>query len=297
MKIQIVEVAPRDGLQNEKQVISTEDKIKFIQLLCESGLNTIEATSFVRPGIIPALSDATDLWKGLNQSEASKFVALVPNEKGMQNALNAGVKQVAVFTATSESFCQKNINCSINESIDRFRSVFKLASENNIKVRGYISTVVECPYEGRTNPAKCAELAEILIELGAYEVSLGETIGVAVPSDVRNLLDQVVKSVPADKLAGHFHDTRATALSNVFAALEYGMKTFDSSAGGLGGCPYAPGAAGNLSTEDLVYALERSGHDTGISLEKVVKASMFMEKRINRPIVSRVYNAMKGTVS
>lgn len=294
MKIKVVEVSPRDGLQNEKAVITTEDKAAFIQELSKTGLKTIEATSFVRPGVIPALSDAKELWPLLPKNTDIRFTALVPNKKGMLAAMEAGVKEVAVFTATSESFCKKNINCTIDESIERFKRVFELARENNITVRGYISTVTDCPYEGRTSAEKCAELAEILLENGAYEISLGETIGTAVPADIRRLLDTILKTIPAQKLAGHFHDTRGTALANVFAAIESGLTTFDASAGGLGGCPYAKGASGNLATEDLIYSLERSGYETGVSLAKVAEASAFIESKIQRPLVSRVYQALQG---
>ena len=295
--IAICEVGPRDGLQNGKAVIAPEDKVQFIQLLAGAGLKEIEATSFVRPGVIPQLSDAEQVFAAVKhlQTEISLPV-LVPNAKGLERALQSGVKSLAVFTATSESFTKKNTNATLKESMDRIRDIMKeLQSQPEVRVRGYISTVVDCPYEGKQDPGKCAAIVTELLEMGCFEVSLGETIGTAVPEDIRRLLDSVLRSNPAEKLAGHFHDTRGTALANVFAALDMGIRSFDSSAGGMGGCPYAPGAAGNVATEDLVYALHRSGFETGVNLTDLCRATAHIEQAVGRPSTSRVYQAMKAS--
>lgn len=293
-EIKIYEVAPRDGLQNEKAVISAEDKIEFINLLGETGLTAIEATSFVRPGVIPALSDSEDVFAGIKKSKAVSYPVLVPNQKGYENAMQAGAREIAVFTAASNTFTRKNINSTIEESLQRFGSFLPAALNNGIRVRGYISTVIECPYEGMIKPSAVHEVCQKLFDLGVYEISLGETIGTAVPDEVAGLLDQLLKEFPAEKLAGHFHDTHGTALANVFRALEYGIRTFDSSAGGLGGCPYASGASGNLATEDLLYALERSGFTTGVNAAKVAEASAFIEAKIGRSLTSKAYQAWKS---
>lgn len=300
-KITIYEVGPRDGLQNEKTPVSTEDKIKYINMLSQSGLKFIEATSFVKPGTIPQLADAAEVYPAINKTHALaaqvRFLALTPNERGMQNAMAAGVQEVAIFTAASDAFTKKNINCTVEESFTRFKPVVKIARENNIPVRGYVSTVVECPYSGRVQPVRVLEISQRLLDLGVYQISLGETIGVAVPTDIAKLLDTVCPKILVSELAGHFHDTRGTALSNVFEALKYGLRKFDASSAGLGGCPYAPGAAGNLSTEDLVYALERAGYDTGVNLQQLTNASAFILSKINRPAMSRVFYTMQKSTS
>ncbi len=295
--VRICEVGPRDGLQNEKTIISPEDKVRFIELLARAGIKELEATSFVRPGVIPQLSDAEQVFAAVShlQSEINLPV-LVPNVKGLQRAVEAGVRSVAVFTATSESFTKKNTNATVEESLERIRAIMKEA-DDSLRVRGYISTVVDCPYEGHQAPEKTAKIAKELLDLGCFEISLGETIGTAVPEDIKRLLDSVLKSVPAEKLAGHFHDTRGTALANVMAGLEMGLRSFDSSAGGMGGCPYAPGAAGNVATEDVVYALHRSGYETGIDLEALCLATEHIEQCVGRPSTSRVYQAMKAASS
>lgn len=290
--VTIYEVGPRDGLQNESGVIPPEAKIRYVDLLSDAGLPYIEVTSFVRPGVIPQLADAAEVYPAVRKDPGRVYGALVPNAKGMQNALAAGVREAAVFSAASESFTKRNINATIAESIERFGDVARMAREANVPLRGYVSTVVECPYEGRIQPEAVADVCARLRDVGVREISLGETIGVAVPDDVARMLDAVLKVCPAEMLAGHFHDTRGTALANVLRSLEFGLRVFDSSAGGLGGCPYAPGAAGNLATEDLVYTLERSGYSTGVDLDKLAIASRFIAGHLGRPLASRVYLAL-----
>lgn len=295
-KIQIIEVGPRDGLQNEKTSVPTAAKLQFIKDLSHAGLRRIEATSFVRADRIPQLADAEELYRSLRHGQQSDdalsqttLSALVPNLKGMQTALDCNVQEVAVFTAASDHFTQKNIGCSVDESFERFADVIRLAGENAIPVRGYVSTVIECPYAGPVDPQRVVDVCKRLLDVGCFEISLGETIGVAVPDDLSRLLDLLVPHVPVDRLAGHYHDTRGTALSLVFRSLEYGMQRFDSSAGGLGGCPYARGAAGNLATEDLLYALHRSGYETGVDLDAVIEASRRLAGTIQKTPSSRVY--------
>lgn len=289
--IRIFEVGPRDGLQNEKTVVPAAEKIRYINLLSETGITRIEATSFVRPGVIPQLADADEVYRGIEKKPGVRYAALTPNVKGMENALAAGLQEAAVFTAASDAFTLKNINCTIEESLHRFREVMHLANEADLPVRGYVSTVVECPYSGPVEPKAVLEICHRLLEIGVYEISLGDTIGVGTPADISRLLEVVVKEIPAEKLAGHFHDTRGTAVANAFRSLDYGIRTFDSSAGGFGGCPYAPGAAGNASTEDLVYALERAGYKTGINMEKLCLATTHISRMLGRTPVSRSYLA------
>ncbi|RHX88448.1 hydroxymethylglutaryl-CoA lyase [Leptospira stimsonii] len=293
MKVKITEVGPRDGLQNEKVPVATKDKFEFIQLLIRAGLTNIEATSFVKKESIPQLADAAELSALLNWNGPVEFSALTPNTKGYEAAKNAGYKEVAVFTAASESFTKKNINRTIDESIQGFKEIFTLARQDGIRVRGYVSTVIDCPYEGKIDPKKVLEVSKILLDQGAYEISLGETIGTGVPTEVERLLELLLKEIPADKLAGHFHDTYGMAIANVEKAFSMGIRSFDSSAGGLGGCPYAKGAAGNLATDDLVYFLEKSGVPTGIDPGLLWEASSFMEKAIARELQSRTYLATK----
>lgn len=272
--VRIVEVGPRDGLQNEAIPISTAVKSEFIGALAEAGLAEIEATSFVSPKWVPQLGDASDLWALL--PAGPKYSALVPNLKGLERALQAGVSRIALFTAASDAFTRKNINMSIAESLDVFREVvgaFRMAKPNGW-MRGYVSTAFECPYAGRVEPSKVIEVANALVAIGVDEISIGDTIGVAAPREVRTLTKALLAEIPSEKLAYHFHDTRGTAIANVAEALEHGVTAFDSSAGGLGGCPYAPGAGGNLATEDLVYFLERSGFRTGVELARLARASL-----------------------
>ncbi len=290
-RVTVVEVGPRDGLQNEKGVISTADKISFINLLAEAGFTVIEATSFVSPKAIPQLADATVVMAAVTQRPGLRYTALVPNAKGMERAIAAGLREVAVFTGASETFVRHNINTSIAGSIENFRPVLALAREANVRVRGYISTAFGCPYEGDVAPQAVARVAAALLELGVAELSIGDTIGVATPDQVVRVVDALRPIVGLDRLAMHFHDTRGTALANVLTALQLGISIFDSAAGGLGGCPYAPGASGNLATEDLLYLLHGLGVETGVDLEKVVAASAFLARARGAEPASRYYAA------
>ena len=291
--VRVVEVGPRDGLQNEKVQIPTEDKIHFINLLSEAGLPVVEATSFVSPRAIPQLSDASAVMAAITRYPTTDYPVLVPNLKGMERALASGVSSVAVFTAASESFTQHNIHATIAESLANFRPVVALAQQEGIKVRGYISTVFGCPYEGTVAPHQVLSVAQALLEMGIGELSLGDTIGVATPLQVVDVLDLLLTegAIPPHRLAVHFHDTRGTALANVLMALQMGIGIVDSSAGGLGGCPYAPGAAGNLATEDLLYMLHGMGIHTGVDLDKVVAATSFITPLLGHPPTSKYYQA------
>lgn len=291
--VRVVEVGPRDGLQNEKVAIPTEQKIQFIHMLAEAGLPAVEATSFVSPRAIPQLSDATAVMTGIQRLPATEYPVLVPNIKGMERALAAGVRSIAVFTAASESFTQHNIHATIAESLNNFRPVLALARQEQIAVRGYISTVFGCPYEGAVDPRRVVLLAQELLSMGVQELSLGDTIGVANPRQVVAMLDLLLNAegITLEQLGVHFHDTRGTALANVLAALEMGITTVDSAAGGLGGCPYAPGAAGNLATEDLLYMLHGMGIRTQVNLEQVVAATRFIAAYLDHPPTSKYYQA------
>ena len=291
--VRVVEVGPRDGLQNEKALIPTKQKIAFIRLLAGSGLAVIEATSFVSPRAIPQLSDASAVMAGLSQDGTVQYPVLVPNLKGMERALAAGVRAIAVFTAASESFTRHNINATIAESLANFRPVVALARQEGVTVRGYISTVFGCPYEGAVAPRQVLSIAQALLEMGIGELSLGDTIGVATPNQVVDVLGLLLTegALPVERLAVHFHDTRGTALANVLMALQLGISIVDSSAGGLGGCPYAPGAAGNLATEDLLYMLHGMGIHTGVDLEKVVAATRFIAPLLGHAPTSKYYQA------
>ena len=295
--VRVVEVGPRDGLQNEKVLIPTEQKIQFINMLAEAGLPVVEATSFVSPRAIPQLSDASAVMAGLTQFSTTEYPVLVPNLKGMERALAAGVRSVAVFTAASESFTRHNINATIEESLANFRPVVALAQQEGVPVRGYISTVFGCPYEGAVAPQQVLTVAKVLIEMGIGELSLGDTIGVATPNQVVDVLGLLMDegAIPVGRLAVHFHDTRGTALANVLMALQLGISIVDSSAGGLGGCPYAPGAAGNLATEDLLYMLHGMGIHTGVSLEKVVATTRFIAPLLGHAPTSKYYQAAEST--
>ncbi|HEX8732861.1 MAG TPA: hydroxymethylglutaryl-CoA lyase [Ktedonobacterales bacterium] len=290
-RVTVVEVGPRDGLQNEKGVIATADKITFINLLADAGFSVIEATSFVSPRAIPQLADATEVMAGVTRRPGLRYLALTPNVKGMERAIAAGLDEVAVFTAASETFTQRNINTSIAGSLENFKLVVSLAREANIRVRGYISTAFGCPYEGAVAPEAVRRVAAALLEMGVAELSIGDTIGVATPDQVVAVTEILRPLLPMERLAMHFHDTRGTALANVMTALQLGVSIFDSSAGGLGGCPYAPGASGNLATEDLLYLLRGLGIETGIDLEKVVAASAFLANARGAAPASRYYAA------
>lgn len=291
--VRIVEVGPRDGLQNEKALVPAAQKVQFIQMLAEAGLPVVEATSFVSPRAIPQLSDASEVMAGLTRLPATEYPVLVPNLKGMERALSAGVRSIAVFTAASESFTRHNINATIAESLANFRPVIELARQHSIPVRGYISTVFGCPYEGNVDPHQVLHVAHELLEMGISELSLGDTIGVATPNQVVEVLNLLLSDgqIPIKQLAVHFHDTRGTALANVLMALQMGITIIDSSAGGLGGCPYAPGAAGNLATEDLLYMLNGLNIATGVDLEKVVAATRFIAPYLNHAPTSKYYQA------
>jgi len=287
--IRIVEVGPRDGLQNEKTNLSVKDKLEFVHRLSDAGLRDIEVGAFVSPKWIPQMADTERLCFELKRSgkKNKNYSVLVPNVFGMNQAIKSGVKEVSIFAACSETFSQRNINCSIKESFKRFEEVIQLAKSKKIKVRGYLSTVFGCPYEGKMSPHKVVRLTEKFLELGVYEVSLGDTIGVATPYQVRSVLRSLHKSLGPQftkKTAMHFHDTRGTALANVLVSLDFGIKTFDSSVGGLGGCPYAIGASGNLPTEDLVYMLHGMKLKTGVRLDKLIQVSQWIENKIGRTL-------------
>ena len=295
-RVTVVEVGPRDGLQNEQGVIPTESKIAFINMLSEAGFPVVEATSFVSPKAIPQLADASEVMAGITRRPGTRYSVLVPNEKGMLRALAAQVDEVAVFTGASETFVQHNIRASIASSIANFRPVVAMAREAGIRVRGYISTAFGCPYEGAVAPAAVASVARELVALGVDELSIGDTIGVATPNQVGDVVSALLDVTSLDRLAMHFHDTRGTALANVLAALELGIAIFDSSSGGLGGCPYAPGASGNLATEDLLYLLHGMGIATGINLDAVVAASRYLASVRGLAPASRYYAAATATM-
>lgn len=290
-RVTVYEVGPRDGLQNEKVQVPAADKVRYIDMLSAAGFSVIEGTSFVSPRAVPQLADAAEVLSGIGRRAGVRYPVLVPNEKGMVRALESGATDVAVFTAASESFTKANINSTIAESLENFRPVFALARQHNVTVRGYVSTAFGCPYEGAVAPEKVREVALALVELGAQELSIGDTIGVGTPNQVYDILGLLLRDLTAERLAVHFHDTRGTALANVLATLEMGISTIDSSSGGLGGCPYAPGASGNLATEDLLYMLHGLGVETGVQLEKVVEASRFITGVLNKPPASRYLQA------
>jgi isopropylmalate/homocitrate/citramalate synthase len=294
-QVRIVEVGPRDGLQNEKTIIPTEAKLRFIGLLNEAGLPVIEVTSFVSPKAIPQLADASAVFPAIEKKPGTAYPVLVPNQRGMERALAAGVREVAVFTAASESFTRANINMTIAESIAAFRPVVAMAQANQMRVRGYISTAFGCPYEGRVAPKQVVAVAQQLLDLGVDELSIGDTIGVATPNQVSEIVPLLAQQAGLARLAMHFHDTRGTALANVLAALQAGITTFDSAAGGAGGCPYAPGAAGNLATEDLLYMLHGMGIATGVDLAAVVRASLYLRTLLSRPLTSKYLQAAIAT--
>ena len=273
--VTLVEMSPRDGLQNEKNLITTADKIELINLLSECGFSKIEATSFVSPKWVPQLGDASEVMAGISRQEEVVYSVLTPNLRGFKNAVEANADEVAIFTSASEGFCQKNINCSIAESIERFAPIMDAAKLENIPVRGYVSCVTDCPYDGVVSPLKVAEVSKALTDMGCFEVSLGDTIGSGTPEKVSDMLNAVIEQVPASKLAGHFHDTSNTALDNISVSLEAGLRVFDSSVGGLGGCPYAPGAKGNVATESVIELLHQAGYSTGLDLDQVNEVARF----------------------
>jgi len=293
-RVKVCEMGPRDGLQNESGVVSTADKIRFIDLLSASGLAVVETTSFVRPSAIPQLSDAEAVMAGIERRPGVTYLCLTPNERGLERARAAGVRAVAVFTAASESFAKRNINMTIAESLAAFAPVVKAARADGMWVRGYVSTAFGCPYDGIVPVGDVVRVASALAELGVDEISIGDTIGVATPNQVVDVAGALQAQMPVERLAMHFHDTRGTALANVVAALQMNVATFDSSAGGLGGCPYAPGATGNLATEDLLYMLHGMGIETGVDLARVRDATRFMAGVLGRDAVSRAYRALEA---
>ncbi len=298
-KVKIVEVGPRDGLQNEKSIVPTAVKIELIARLGQAGLKCIEATAFVSPKWVPQMADNAAIMSGIERLPGVAYPVLVPNMKGFEAALQAGATEIAVFAAASEAFSQKNINCSIAESLARFGAVVEEARRNRVKVRGYVSCVLGCPYQGEVAAAAVAEIAQTMLEMGCYEISLGDTIGCGTPGKTRDLIEAVARRVPLKKLAGHFHDTYGMAIANIYASLEAGIAVFDASVAGLGGCPYAAGASGNVATEDVVYLLAGLGIDVGINLEELTATGAWIAEKLGRPSASKVARAMlaKATAS
>jgi hydroxymethylglutaryl-CoA lyase len=294
-RISVVEVGPRDGLQNEHVHISTADKIEFVNRLSAAGLPVIEVSAFVSPQWVPQLGDAEQVFAGIVRHPGTRYTALVPNPAGLERAQRAGVTEVAIFAASTETFSRKNINRSIDESFATYKEVCDRALAGGLRVRGYLSTAFGCPYEGDVAPEHVAALAARLVALGVFEVAISDTIGTAHPGQIPPVLDAVLARVPVTQIALHFHDTRGTALANVLTALPYGVATFDASAGGLGGCPYAPGAAGNLATDDLIYMLNGLGVETGVSLPALSEASRFIAARLDHPLPSRYAQAAAAT--
>lgn len=296
--VTVCEMGARDGLQNEHAVIATADKIRYIDLLSESGLPLVEATSFVSPKAIPQLADAADVFANIHKRPGVRYPVLTPNVKGLERAKAAGADAIAVFTAASEAFTKRNINMTIDESIDTFRDVVRNAKANNIWVRGYVSTAFGSPFGDAVTPEMVVDVSRKLLDMGCDEISIGDTIGVGVPSQVDELVPALLKAdIPLEKIAFHFHDTRGTALANVYAALQHGIAIFDSSSGGLGGCPYAPGATGNLGTEDLLYMLHGMGIETGVDLAKVRAASRFIAGVLGHDLTSKAFQAMERGVA
>ena len=294
-RVTIVEVGPRDGLQNEAARIATADKVAFVERLAAAGLPVVEVTSFVRPDRVPQLADAREVFAALGQGAgATRYTALVPNLTGLREAIAAGVREVAIFAAASEGFSQRNTNRSIAQSLAAFAEVCAAARAAGVRVRGYLSTAFGCPFDGAVDPRRVGELVRQLLDLGVYEVAISDTIGIAHPGQVPVVVEAALgQGAGVGQLALHFHDTRGQALANVMAALPLGVRTFDASAGGLGGCPFAPGATGNLATEDLVYLLDGLGYETGVSLSAVLEASAFIEQKLDHPLPSRVYRAWR----
>jgi isopropylmalate/homocitrate/citramalate synthase len=290
-KVRIVEVGPRDGLQNEPNLVSTDVKVDLIERLADAGLTTIEAGSFVSPKWVPQMADTADVLACISRRPGVAYPVLVPNDKGLEAAIAAGVAEIAVFAAASEAFSKKNINCSIDESLARFAPVLARSRELGIRVRGYVSCVLGCPYQGDVPLADVARVAAQLIDMGCYEVSLGDTIGVGTPSAAVAMLDAVLERVPVERVALHFHDTYGQALANIHACLDRGVAVLDAAVGGLGGCPYAKGATGNVATEDLVYMLQGMGIETGIDLDRLIAASVHISRALGRSPQSHVARA------
>src|SRR5438552_1100112 len=293
--VKIVEVGPRDGLQNERVTVPTEAKVEYITALADAGLKVIEAGAFVSPKWVPQMADTADVYREIPKDPGVEYPVLVPNMKGLEGAIEAGVKSIAIFTAASDTFNKRNINMTIDESFENYAPVVMRARSDGMRVRGYISTAFGCPYEGDVPPEKVLEVSARLLDLGCYEVSVGDTIGVGTPMQVQGVIGILLQVIPASKLAMHFHDTRGTALANSLAALEMGIATFDASSGGLGGCPYAPGASGNMATEDLVYMLDAMAIETGVDIKRLVKASSIVAPYLDHPLPGRYLQAcMRG---
>src|SRR5216684_410133 len=290
-KVTIVEVGPRDGLQNEQVFVSTADKIEFVNRLGAARLPVIEVSAFVSPKWVPQMADAADVFAGITPVPGTRYTALVPNLEGLARAVSAGVSEIAVFASATETFSRMNINQSIADSLAGYKQVCDRALAAGLRVRGYLSVAFGCPYEGDVLPERVADIASRLLALGVFEVAVSDTIGVAHPGQIPAVLERVLERIPVECLALHFHDTRGTALANVLAALSFGVVTFDASAGGLGGCPYAPGAAGNLATDDLIYMLDGLGIETGISLAALSEASAFIATRLDHRLPSRYAQA------
>lgn len=290
-KVRIVEVGPRDGLQNEKQAIPTAAKIQLIEMLVDAGLTYIEAGSFVNPKWVPQMADSAEVFAGITRKTNITYAALVPNVQGYERALAVNANEVAIFAAASEAFSQKNINCSISESIQRFETLICVAQAQKIPVRGYISCVAGCPYSGEIDPKTVATIANELLAMGCYEISLGDTIGVGTAGKIKHLIETVAKNIPTDKIAVHMHDTYGQALTNIYASLEMGVSAIDSSIAGLGGCPYAAGASGNVATEDLVYLLNGLGIAHGTDLQKLIQAGNYISNILNKPNQSKAAQA------
>jgi hydroxymethylglutaryl-CoA lyase len=291
-KVRIVDVGPRDGLQNEPKSVPASVKIELIERLQDAGVPAVEATAFVSPKWVPQMADHAEVLAGIRKRPGVAYPVLVPNMKGFEAAHAAGAREIAVFGAATETFSRKNINCSIGESLERFAPVVAAAKARGMRVRGYISVVAGCPYEGEVRPAAVASLAGELYSMGCYEVSLGDTIGVGTPKKIRAVIEAVARKVPMAKIGGHYHDTYGQAVANIYASLELGVKTFDSSVAGLGGCPYAKGATGNVASEDVVYMLDGLGIDTGIDLQKLFRAGQFICRELGREPASRVARAL-----
>eukprot|EP00729_Bicosta_minor_P005630 gene5630-912_t len=292
--VKIVEVGPRDGLQNEKQLVPTDIKVELIHMLVESGLQVVEATSFVSPKWVPQMADHVQVLNATSEfDQACSFPVLTPNMKGFEAAVAAGAKEVAIFTAASEGFVKRNINCTIDESLDRFGGVCELANSLGVKVRGYVSCVIACPYDGPTDPAVVADVSRKLYNLGCYEISLGDTIGAGTPGSFEQMLNPILaSSIPLDAVAVHCHDTYGQALANILQSLQMGVSVVDSSVAGLGGCPFAQGATGNVATEDVLYMLEGLGIESGVDLDRVVNAGIYISSAIGRPTASRASTAI-----
>lgn len=289
--VKVVEVGPRDGLQNEKVTIPTDAKVDYITALADAGLRVIEAGAFVSPKWVPQMADTAEVYRNIPKDPGVDYPVLVPNSKGLDRAIEAGVQSIAIFTAASDTFNKRNINMTIDESFANYAPVAERALSEGMRIRGYVSTAFGCPYEGDVAPERVLEVSARLLDLGCYEVSVGDTIGVGTPMHVQGVIAMLLHVIPPSKLAMHFHDTRGTALANTLAALEMGIATFDASSGGLGGCPYAPGASGNLATEDLLYMLDRMGIETGVSLDRVVAASSIVAPYLDHPLPGRYLQA------